>query len=192
MGTFERYTEEAKRAIFFARIEAARRESSVISPAHLLLGLSGDNDSIPNRIVSLSDRLPDLCTRMGVPIQPIPIDRCDTKTDMPLTRDSKIALAYAVQEADSDGSSVIETDHLLRGLLRFPNEASEALNAVVIELEKVRAAAKRERSERSTLRTRLGRIPSSLWSVFRPPLIVLGIMSAAGLFLVLIIRLVNQ
>ena len=36
---FERYTEKARRVIFFARYEAAQAETRMIEPAHLLLGI---------------------------------------------------------------------------------------------------------------------------------------------------------
>lgn len=36
---FERYTEEARRAIFFARYEAGCRGAGYIEPEHLLLGI---------------------------------------------------------------------------------------------------------------------------------------------------------
>ena len=37
---FERYTEHAKRLIFFARYEASQYGSPTIEPEHLLLGLA--------------------------------------------------------------------------------------------------------------------------------------------------------
>jgi ATP-dependent Clp protease ATP-binding subunit ClpC len=36
---FERYTEKARRVIFFARYEALQYGSPVIAPEHILLGL---------------------------------------------------------------------------------------------------------------------------------------------------------
>jgi ATP-dependent Clp protease ATP-binding subunit ClpC len=36
---FERYTERARRAVFFARYEASQHGSANIEPEHLLLGL---------------------------------------------------------------------------------------------------------------------------------------------------------
>lgn len=192
MGVFERYTQEARRAIFYARAEAVSREASAISPAHLLLGLSREKDSIPNRLVSLRERLPELCMRMEIPFQPCIIKRDESGIDIPLTRDSKIALAYTAQEADSDWSSAIETDHLLRGLLRFPNEASNALNAVGVDLEGVRSAGRKLRRERASLSGRLRQILGFSWGILYPPLVGLGIAAAVGLLVVLVLRLINR
>jgi hypothetical protein len=45
---FERFTQRARRAIFFARLEASKTGSNAISPAHLLLGLMYENmDLLP-------------------------------------------------------------------------------------------------------------------------------------------------
>ncbi|PYS55657.1 MAG: hypothetical protein DMF76_25720, partial [Acidobacteria bacterium] len=40
---FERYTEIARRTIFFARYEASQFGASTIAPEHLLLGLSRED-----------------------------------------------------------------------------------------------------------------------------------------------------
>ena len=55
--------------------------------------------------------------------------------------DAKKTLAYAAREVDWEGSYWLDTDHLLRGLLRFPNEAAHALQKIGVELEAARAAS---------------------------------------------------
>jgi ATP-dependent Clp protease ATP-binding subunit ClpC len=40
---FERYTERARRAVFFARYKASQHASANIEPEHLLLGLIREN-----------------------------------------------------------------------------------------------------------------------------------------------------
>ena len=49
------------------------------------------------------------------------------KADTPLDGDAKKAVAYAAKEADHDRQYWIDSDHLLRALLRFPNDAANAL-----------------------------------------------------------------
>jgi ATP-dependent Clp protease ATP-binding subunit ClpC len=44
---FERYTEKARRVIFFARHEAGRYGSLQIESEHLLLGLLRDSQPVP-------------------------------------------------------------------------------------------------------------------------------------------------
>jgi ATP-dependent Clp protease ATP-binding subunit ClpA len=140
---FERYTEQARRAIYFARVEAVLRGAPEISPAHLLLGLSWDEVSRANDIALLKDRLPELCMKMGTPFRPCCAIQADTKFEPGLDRDSKIALAYTAQEADKSWAYSIGTEHLLRGLLRFSNVASAALNACGIDLADARTTAGR-------------------------------------------------
>jgi ATP-dependent Clp protease ATP-binding subunit ClpA len=193
MGVFKRYTEEAKRAIYFARTEALLREATAISPAHLLLGLSWGEDSLANEIAALKDRLPELCARMGTPFRPCSIARFDSELQIPLDSGLKIALAYATKEADREWwDEQIDTDHLLRGLLSFNNVASDALIAVGVELDAVRSAAYKIRRGPSGNFLSVRRIFGYGWRVLRPPLLALGFLAAAGLLIVLIVRLVNR
>lgn len=50
---FERYREDAKRAIFFARWEAQQSGSAYIEAEHVLLGLTHDADSKVNQLFGL-------------------------------------------------------------------------------------------------------------------------------------------
>ena len=43
---FERYTEPARRVIFFARYEASQCASPAIEPEHLLMGLLRENKDL--------------------------------------------------------------------------------------------------------------------------------------------------
>ena len=45
---FERYTEKARRVIFFARYEASQFGSPYIETEHLLLGLLREDKALPN------------------------------------------------------------------------------------------------------------------------------------------------
>ena len=48
---FERYTEKARRVIFFARYEASQFGAPAIEPEHLLLGLVREGEGIAARIL---------------------------------------------------------------------------------------------------------------------------------------------
>jgi len=48
---FERYTEKARRAIFFARYEASKFGSECIETEHLLLGLMREDRALVNRFM---------------------------------------------------------------------------------------------------------------------------------------------
>ena len=51
---FERYREDARRAIFFARWEAQQSGAAYIEPEHLLLNLTHDADAKANQLFSLA------------------------------------------------------------------------------------------------------------------------------------------
>jgi hypothetical protein len=110
---FERYTEKARRVIFFARYEASRYGSPEIDTEHLLLGLIGEDKSvyrwlpktdletIRQRIDEHSPRLPSI----------------PTNVDLPLSGSAKRVLKHAADEADRLSHRHIGTEHLLLGLL---------------------------------------------------------------------------
>jgi ATP-dependent Clp protease ATP-binding subunit ClpC len=54
---FERYTEKARRVIFFARYEALQYGSQVISPEHILLGLMRGDKTISVRFFPFRSNL---------------------------------------------------------------------------------------------------------------------------------------
>ncbi len=49
---FERYTEKARRAIFFARYEASQYGSTTIETEHLLLGIIREDHALTRRFLS--------------------------------------------------------------------------------------------------------------------------------------------
>lgn len=113
---FQRYTEKARRSIFFARYEASRFGSPCIESEHLLLGLMREVKS------SLDIFLPDLEKRAAIPRRIeehcIIREKIAAAVDLPLSKECKRALVYAAEEADRLQHSHIGTEHLLLGVLR--------------------------------------------------------------------------
>lgn len=108
---FERYTEKARRTIFFARYQASMLGNEAIEPDHLLLSLLQDGnirDLLRVDIVQLSGRLRGISTGKEIP----------TSVDMPLDEESKHVLAYAAEEAESMNHPQIAPEHLLLGIMR--------------------------------------------------------------------------
>jgi Clp amino terminal domain, pathogenicity island component len=111
---FERYTEKARRVVFFARYEATQYGSREIETAHLLLGLireakfisrwvaKVDTEAIRRRIESLTPKL-----------QPI-----STSVDLPLSTASQEVLSQAALEADRLNHKYIAIDHLFLALVQ--------------------------------------------------------------------------
>lgn len=111
---FERYTEKARRVIFFARYEASEFGSPHIDTEHLLLGLVREQkwvlQLIPNlEVNSLRAKIESLVS-VG--------KKFPTSVDLPLSNESKRVLAYAAEEAERLASQSIAPPHLLLGLVR--------------------------------------------------------------------------
>ena len=63
---FERYTEKARRVIFFARYEASQFGSPYIETEHLLLGLLREDKALTNRFCALMLRSNPFASRLKV------------------------------------------------------------------------------------------------------------------------------
>lgn len=146
-GVFERYTEQARRAVFFARYVAGCQRAGYITTAHLLIGLAWEGKTRIPEVDSLKSRIPELCMLLGIPWPLAKASKKQLTIDMRLDNNSKMALAYAAEEANFDRHPSIESDHLLRGLLRFPNDASSALQSIKLDLPTARVASQRFRVE---------------------------------------------
>ena len=184
---FERYTEQSRRVVFFAHYEAVQRSSARVTTAHLLLGLIREKDSRANIVGSLTAKILDPCELLGIQPRPatqVPFD----KKLKPLDDNSKKALTYAAQEADQDHQYWIDTDHLLRALLCFPNEASPALEFIPLDLALVRAASKLHREECPPRRTPFWRVGGIWFEPLKQALLKLAMMAIVGLIAVLVLR----
>ena len=151
---FERYTEKARRVIFFARYEASQLGQPYIETEHILLGLLREDKALTNRFLRAHGAVESI--RKQIEKNVTIGERISTSVDLPLSNESKRVLAYAAEEAERLGHKHIGTEHLLLGLLREEDcFAGQILNERGIELEKLReelARVPREKLE-STGRT---------------------------------------
>jgi ATP-dependent Clp protease ATP-binding subunit ClpC len=134
---FERYTEHARRAVFFARYEASVFGSPYITPEHLLLGILRDDTAVALRlpVPSLEALWEELKKEAG-PKQ----ERIALSVDIPLSEDAKQALKFATEEADLMNHQQIGTPHLILGLMREENSpTSQLLAKHGLEIDKLRA-----------------------------------------------------
>jgi len=111
---FERYTEKARRVIFFARYEASQFGSPYIESEHLLLGIVREDKALANRFW----RSEVASIRKQVESQTTTREKTSTSVDLPLSNELKRVLAYAGEEAERLAHKHIGTEHLLLGLLR--------------------------------------------------------------------------
>ena len=134
---FERFTEKARRVVFFARFEASQYGSPAIDTEHFLLGLLREDYRTAKHL------LPDLQSaehlREQIEVQITRGERYPSSVEVPLSRNSKQALKIAATESDRWGHRHIGTEHLLLGLLQVSTgHAAKVLLADKIDLAKVR------------------------------------------------------
>ena len=134
---FERYTEKARRVIFFARYEASQFGSPYIETEHLLLGLLREDKRIVQMFFGSHFFVEEI--RKKVEQHTIIREKVATSVDLPLSNESKRVLTYAAEEAERLDHKRIGTEHLLLGLMR-ENEgfAAQLLNEAGLRLEDAR------------------------------------------------------
>ena len=113
---FERYTEKARRTIFFGRYEASQFGSRYIETEHLLLGLLREDKALANRFLRSHAAVEAI--RKQIEGQTPPGEKVPTSVDLPLSHECKRVLAYGAEEAQLLKHQHIDTEHLLLGLLR--------------------------------------------------------------------------
>jgi Clp amino terminal domain, pathogenicity island component len=139
---FERYTEKARRAIFFARYEASQYGSSRIEPEHLLLGLLREHRELGRRVLISPGSVE--AVRAEIAKRSVPSEKIPTSVDLPLSEDCKRVLKNAVEEADRLSHKQIGCEHLLIGLLREEKSfAAEVLLRFGISLDQLRQEAEK-------------------------------------------------
>lgn len=113
---FERYTEKARRAIFFGRYEASEFGSRLIETEHILLGILREEKVLVLRLLNLPEAFEVL--RKEIENHTAAGEKIATSVDLPLSNESKRALVYAAEEAEQMAHKNIAGGHLLLGLLR--------------------------------------------------------------------------
>lgn len=136
---FERYTEKARRVIFFARYEASQFGSPYIETEHVLLGMLREENPLTDRFLKSPASVESI--RKQIEQHTPARQKVSTSVDLPLANDCKRVLAYAAEEADRLAHLHIGTEHLLLGLLRedksFLTERGLRLPRVREELQTV-------------------------------------------------------
>src|SRR5580704_15528313 len=113
---FERYTEKARRVIFFARYEASQYGNPYIETEHLLLGLFREDHLLARLLLnktggaqSLREEIESKITRG---------ERLSTSVEVPLSAEAKRVLNLAAEESQRLGQRQVGTEHLVLGILR--------------------------------------------------------------------------
>jgi len=146
---FERYTEQARRVIFFARYEASQYGSRLIETEHLLLGVLREHGTLIPRIpgetvVGVGERI-----RAEIEKRIPRAHRISTSVEVPLSRETAQTLKSAVETADRLGHRHVAPGHLLVGLLLVETSMaaqilrSRGLAAETVQFELAKAQGSR-------------------------------------------------
>ncbi len=136
---FERFSEAARRSLFYALYEAACRGGGPITEDHLLQGV----------LIAAPHAMPRLGALVSNPSHErraviVPVDRDGNvagsiENRVPLTAGARTVLERAVREADDLGQDVIEPEHLILALLQQEgSEAFRTLQAAGVKLQDAR------------------------------------------------------
>ncbi len=136
---WQRFTERARKVVFYAQEEAQKFGEGYVSTEHLLLGLCREEDSVAARLLETLGLTRD---RVRIEIErQLPKGDARPSQDMTLTPRAKrvIDLSYD-GEARNLNNNYIGTEHLLLGLIREADGlAGRVLMKLGVDLERVRA-----------------------------------------------------
>jgi ATP-dependent Clp protease ATP-binding subunit ClpC len=114
---FERYTERARRVLFFARYEASQLGSVSIETEHLLLGLIREGKGLTSRLFQRT-QIQLESVRREIEGRTVLREKVSTSVEIPFSAETKRVLQFASEEADALMHTNVGTEHLLLGLLR--------------------------------------------------------------------------
>jgi len=155
---FERYTERARRVLFFARYEASQLGSISIETEHLLLGLIREGKGLTSRIFARS-HLSLETIRKEIEGRTVFREKVSTSVEIPFSTETKRVLQHAAEEADRLLHNYIGTEHLLLGILREDRSvAASILSEKSMRLSTVREDIVQLLNEKTTL-TRVKETP---------------------------------
>ena len=95
---WQRFTERARRVIFFARYESSQFGSTIIESEHLLLGVLREDKNLLSRFVGTEKPVKDISDEVAALLTVRP--KISTAMDLPLSTECKNILRYAFEEAE--------------------------------------------------------------------------------------------
>jgi ATP-dependent Clp protease ATP-binding subunit ClpC len=112
---FEKYTEAARKIIFFARYEASQLGSEHIDTQHLLLGVFRSDPPLARRVLKDPRQIKSI--REQIEKQFSQAATASVSGDFPLTQACKTVMKRAAKEAELSKDNHISTEHLFLALV---------------------------------------------------------------------------
>jgi uncharacterized protein (TIGR03435 family) len=135
---FERFTEQARRVLFFAREEAGQLGSIRIDTEHLLLGLTRGGKGLTNRLFADAGTACD-DIRHEVLRRVLARSKTSASREIPFSVAAQRVLRQSAEEADRLLHDYLGTEHLLLGLLSEEGSvAADVLTSRGLRLDSVR------------------------------------------------------
>ena len=132
---FERFTESARRALFFARYEVTQLGGATIEAEHLVLGVVRATPSAIPRFANVGEaalrRQLEAAARLP--------DTVGTSVEIPFSREAKAVLEQARVEADALENHWIRPEHLVLGVVvKTSGAAARALRDAGVAPDAIR------------------------------------------------------
>ncbi len=134
---FERYTESARRALFFSRYAVTQLGGVTIEPAHVVLGVMQGAPNAVTRFTrgseaatALRERLEAECTQG---------EKIPERVEIPFSDDTKAALEQTQVEADGLNNHWIRPEHIvLSVMVKTDGTATRALREAGVDPQAIR------------------------------------------------------
>ena len=148
---YERFTQQARCVIFFARFEASQLQSDYVDPEHFLLALMQEDCKLFESTFAWGgEKLAQIRAEIEQGAKRDALDK--SNVDLPLGYSTKVILANAGNESNRLKSPIVGTDILLLGMLM--DQASPATQILVkhgVQIDDARKKIEAKYSQSSRL-----------------------------------------
>lgn len=125
---FERFTEAARRALFFSRYEASEQGSLSIGAEHMLLGLTREPQGIVVALLAPTGR-PLKVLREEIKAECPVREQISGSVEIPFSAEARQAIEFTADEANRLRHGYIAPEHLVLGLMRIEGSAAAKILA---------------------------------------------------------------
>lgn len=142
---WQRFSESARKSVFYAQEEALVFNEHIVTPEHLFLGLMHGEENLAKHImIDAGMEINDIKKAL---VDTFRVKEPRQTFDLQLSDSSKSAIDYAYSEARELNNAYIGTEHLLIGVLHQANSSvCKICEANGLSLDKAREIAKRLQS----------------------------------------------
>jgi len=155
---FEKFTERARRVLFFARYEASHFGSMSIETEHLLLAVLREDANLPIRLIGQGAKTDAIAenARAWLTVG----EKRPTSIDLSLSVECRNILGYAVNEAELLHHRYVGVEHVVLGIMREGKcNAAEILRKHGLQLSVARAKLAETPSETQSAVSRQSPLP---------------------------------